>query len=68
MLVAITTPATNDRGPQYMEQALAAILQANDLDRLQECLTQGEFPIVYRNRKPIDEERSVHSVVVTRAQ
>jgi len=29
MLVAITTPPTNDRGPQYMEQALAAIHQAN---------------------------------------
>ena len=29
VLVTLTVPADNDRGPQYMEQALAAIHQAN---------------------------------------
>lgn len=29
MLIAIRAPATNDRGPQYMDQALAAIRQSN---------------------------------------
>ena len=29
MLVALSVPADNDRGPQYMEQAIAAIHQAN---------------------------------------
>ena len=33
MLFALSVPADNDRGPQYMEQALAAIHQANP-DRL----------------------------------
>ena len=33
MLIALSVPADNDRGPQYMEQALAAIHQAN-ADRL----------------------------------
>jgi hypothetical protein len=29
VLVAITAPPTNDRGPQYMDQAFAAIHQGN---------------------------------------
>ena len=33
MLIALSVPADNDRGPQYMEQVLAAIHQANP-DRL----------------------------------
>src|SRR4051812_16411067 len=29
MRIALSVPATNERGPQYVEQALAAIHQAN---------------------------------------
>lgn len=31
MLISLAAPATNERGPRYMEKALAAIHQANHL-------------------------------------
>ncbi|MBI3468315.1 MAG: DUF87 domain-containing protein [Planctomycetes bacterium] len=42
VLVAITAPAANDRGPQYMDQALAAIHEANP-DRLPVALEYASY-------------------------
>ena len=42
------------------------IEESIELDRLEECLAQGSFPVAYINRQPIDGELSVHSIVVTR--
>ena len=44
----------------------ARIEEAIEIDRLEQLLTQGLFPIVYINRLPLDRELSVHSVVVVR--
>ena len=43
MLVAIRTPADNDRGPRYMEKALAGIHQANRI--------RSSIQLVYRSHE-----------------
>ena len=63
MLVALSTPTTNDRGPQYMDQALEAIHHGNperlpfslEIRRIQESVTLAcRFP---EDLRPVSEGR-----------